>query len=394
MSAPRPKSAPRRLHVCIMYDCLFPYTIGGAERWYRALAERLASEGHRVTYLTLKQWDDHVVPQVEGVEVIAVGPRLALYDAERRRIWPPLLFGLAIFWHLLRHGRQYSHVHGASFPFFSTLAAGFLKPFIGYAFAVDWFEVWSRQYWNSYLGSVGGRIGWLVQRLCAALPQQAFAFSTLHAERLTALGRESIVLTGLYQGDVSPPLPPAHPPTFVYAGRMIPEKRVPLLVEAFAIASAKRPDLRMLLFGKGPDRDLVEQRIKGLGLSGSAILSGFVEQPDLDAAMASAVAIVQPSMREGYGLVVVEANARGVPAIVVEGEDNAAVELVTPGANGEVAEATAAGLAKSMLAVVESQLAYRQATREWFAENQHRLSIDESLATLLKRMSPSTHDRY
>src|SRR5437764_744342 len=44
------------MRVCVVYDCLFPYTIGGAERWYRNLAERLAAEGHEVTYLTLRQW--------------------------------------------------------------------------------------------------------------------------------------------------------------------------------------------------------------------------------------------------------------------------------------------------------------------------------------------------
>ena len=45
------------MRICIVYDCLFPYTVGGAERWYRNLAERLAAEGHEVTYLTLRQWE-------------------------------------------------------------------------------------------------------------------------------------------------------------------------------------------------------------------------------------------------------------------------------------------------------------------------------------------------
>ncbi len=40
----------------LVYDCLFPYTVGGAERWYRDLAERLCADGHEVTYLTLRQW--------------------------------------------------------------------------------------------------------------------------------------------------------------------------------------------------------------------------------------------------------------------------------------------------------------------------------------------------
>jgi hypothetical protein len=43
--------------VCLTYDCLFPHTVGGAERWYRNLADRLAREGHDVEYLTLRQWD-------------------------------------------------------------------------------------------------------------------------------------------------------------------------------------------------------------------------------------------------------------------------------------------------------------------------------------------------
>ena len=34
-----------------------PHTVGGGERWYRNVAERLAADGHEVTYLTLRQWD-------------------------------------------------------------------------------------------------------------------------------------------------------------------------------------------------------------------------------------------------------------------------------------------------------------------------------------------------
>jgi len=44
------------MRICLVYDCLFPHTIGGAERWYRNVAARLAADGHEVTYLTLRQW--------------------------------------------------------------------------------------------------------------------------------------------------------------------------------------------------------------------------------------------------------------------------------------------------------------------------------------------------
>src|SRR5215218_10102115 len=65
--AGRSDSLSARMRICVLYDCLFPYTVGGAERWYRNLAERLAAGGHEVTYLTLRQWDRGECPQVPSV---------------------------------------------------------------------------------------------------------------------------------------------------------------------------------------------------------------------------------------------------------------------------------------------------------------------------------------
>src|SRR3954451_1195941 len=114
-----------RLRVCLVYDCLFPHTVGGAERWYRNVGERLAAEGHEVTYLTLRQWPRGADAGVPGVRVLAVGPRMGLYAASgRRRIGPPLVFGLGVLWHLARRGARYDVVHTASFPYFGLLAAG------------------------------------------------------------------------------------------------------------------------------------------------------------------------------------------------------------------------------------------------------------------------------
>src|SRR5271156_4199521 len=154
------------MRICVVYDCLFPYTVGGAERWYRNLAERLAQEGHEVTYLTLRQWTrGERVDLDERVRVVTAGPRLALYTAGgRRRIVPPLVFGLGVFVHLLRHGRRYDVVHTCAFPYFSLLAAAPLRGPMGFGLVVDWFEVWSRSYWRDYLGAAGGRVGELIQR--------------------------------------------------------------------------------------------------------------------------------------------------------------------------------------------------------------------------------------
>ena len=374
------------MRICVVYDCLFPWTVGGAERWYRELAEAYAADGHQVTYLTMRQWPDEDPAVLPGVEVVAVAPRMALYDGEKRRLLPPLIFGLAVLMHLLRRGSRYDVVHTCSFPFFSLLAVGLIRPFAGYRILVDWFEVWSREYWRSYLGRLGV-IGWAVQRLCAAVPQIAFSFSRLHAARAIALGVGGgtvTLLEGLYAGNsFAQARPAAEPPEIVYAGRLIPEKQVPLLVDALAIIMAENTELRATLIGRGPEQAIVASRIAAHGLGERIVLPGFVTEDALEDALCRAALIVQPSAREGYGLVVVESAARGVPVIVIRSEDNAASELVEPGENGFIVEsADPIALADAIRFGLCGGSALRGRTARWYAANRERLSFAASFSKI------------
>ena len=384
------------MRVCLVYDCLFPHTVGGAERWYRNLAERLAAEGHAVTYLTLRQWPRGNDAGVSGVHVATAGPRMELYVAGRRRVLPPLVFGLGVLWHLLRHGRGYDVVHTASFPYFSLLAAAAARPLGRYRLLVDWHELWTLDYWREYLGRAGGRAGWLVQRLCVAVPQEAFCFARLSERRLREEGfrGEITVLEGEYAGPLQPAEPHPAEPVVVFAGRHIPEKRVPALVSALAEVRRRLPDLRGEIYGDGPDRPEVLRRIAADGLDGDVEAPGFVDAGVVDAALERALCMVLPSRREGYGLVVVEASARGTPSIVVRDPDNAATELVEEGENGTVAaSASAEDLAAAIERVHAAGSDLRARTAAWFARNARRLSLESSLETVLARYGRSSDSR-
>jgi glycosyltransferase involved in cell wall biosynthesis len=375
------------MRICVVYDCLFPYTVGGAERWYRNLAERLAAE-HEVTYLTLRQWDRGERVEVdERVRVVTAGPRMALYtEGGRRRILPPLVFGLGIFLHLLRNGRRYDVVHTCAFPYFSLLAAALLRPLLGYELVVDWFEVWSRSYWLDYLGSAGGRVGALVQRVCARVPQRAFCFSELHAKRLRDEGLHGpvTVLRGLYAGAAEPPTPRHADPVVLFAARLIPEKQATLGVSAMALAARRIEGLRGEFLGDGPDRAALEGAIAEHGLREIVSAPGFADAEVLDAEMRRALCMLLPSRREGYGMVVVEAAARGTPSVVVAGEDNAATELIVEGVNGTIAaRADPQAVADAIVRVHEAGITLRESTASWFAENAESLSLESSLKIVL-----------
>jgi glycosyltransferase involved in cell wall biosynthesis len=374
------------VRVCIVYDCLYPHTIGGAERWYRGLAEALHERGHEVTYLTLRQWGRHERPGVPGVTVVAVGPRLELYRRGRRGVVPPLRFGLGVLWHLARHGRRFDVVHTASFPYFSLLAAAAVRPLGGYRLAVDWFEVWTPGYWAEYLGPRAGRVGWRVQRLCLGPRQQAFCFSELAERRLLAEGVNGPVtrLGGIVPRRAAQPRTAAAEPRVVFAGRLIPEKRVLAVVPAVALASERIPGLRCDLYGDGPDRPELLRAIRASGLSAVVRAPGFVPEAEVEQALGSALCLILPSRREGYGRVVVEAAAHGTPSVLVRGEDNAAAELVEDGVNGFVApSASADDLAAAIVRVHAAGEALRASTAAWYAANAERLSLERALETVL-----------
>jgi glycosyltransferase involved in cell wall biosynthesis len=371
------------VRICIVYDCLFPYTVGGAERWYRNLAQRLAADGHEVTYLTLRQWPRAERGEVPGVRVVTAGPRMALYTGPgQRRVLPPLVFGAGVLAHLLRHGRRYDVVHTCSFPYFSLLAAAVARPFARFRLVVDWFELWSDEYWREYLGGAAGKVGATVQALCLKVRQRAFAFAKLTADRLHAAGLrgEVRVLRGLYSGPLSPPVPVPAEPVVVFAGRHIPEKRAPAVVPAIAWARERVPELRGRILGDGPDRGAVLEAIAAGGLEDVVEAPGFIASEQVEAQLARALCMVLPSRREGYGLVVVEALALGTPCVLVRGPDNAATELIEEGVNGFVAEdASPEALGAAIVRVHAAGAALRASAADWYARNAASLSLDASL---------------
>jgi glycosyltransferase involved in cell wall biosynthesis len=379
------------VRICLAYDCLFPYTVGGAERWYRNVGERLAADGHDVTYITMRQWERGEHGEVPGVRVVAVGPRMALYTRSgRRRILQALVFGLGALWHLVRRGRRYDVVHTASFPYFSLLAAAATRWLGGFQLVVDWHEVWSPSYWNEYLGRVGGRIGLAVQALCLRTPQRAFCFSRLHARRLREAGLrgELTLLEGEYAGPLEAREPLPAEPTVVFAGRHIPEKRVPAIVPAIVALRRTHPAARGVIYGDGPERPLVQRLVQELGLGEAVSVPGFVEAAEVERALRTAACMILPSRREGYGMVVIEAASVGTPSVVVRDEDNAATELIEEGVNGFIASSTSSDdLAAAIDRAMAGGLELRRSTAAWFAANAARLSLTTSVERVARAYS-------
>jgi len=112
----------------------------------------------------------------------------------------------------------------------------------------------------------------------------------------------------------------ASTPTFLYVGRLAPSKRIGHMIEALARFREATGAGKLWLVGGGSpkyQRSLVELA-KRLNVDKSVMFCGRVSESEKHRLMAEAHALLMTSVREGWGLVVTEANACGTPAIVYD----------------------------------------------------------------------------
>ena len=377
---------PPALRVCIVYDALYPCSIGGAERWYRLLAERLAADGHDVSYLTPVQWAPDRPPSLSGVRLLATsaagGPS---YAHGRRRLASQVMFAFAVWRHHWQRSRRYDVVHTAALSPLTALGLAALGRWRGFRLVLDWWEVWTWSYWRHYLGPFSGTAAWLLQRALMLSPHQPIVYSRVHEKRLRRRrDAPALLLRGLLPAQTPLGSPEVADATVIFAGRHIPEKQVERMVPAAAIARERIPDLRAIFFGEGPSRQAVRDAIVREELSDAIALPGFVDENELREQLRRALCLVLPSRREGFGLIVAEAAALGVPSVVLAHPDSAAGELICDGVNGFMLRSgTPAEIASAILRVHDAGFALRQRTLEWFHRQAADLTIEGSLPRIL-----------
>ena len=164
---------------------------------------------------------------------------------------------------------------------------------------------------------------------------------------------------------------PEGAPLVLFVGRLTPEKGVDLLLDAFARGAG--PDAHLLLVGRGPARDLLEDAARRLGVAGRVHFEPSVQPGETIPFYAAADLLALPSrttawFKEPWGLVVNEAFNQGLPVVASDAVGAAAGGLVVDGATGRVVpegdvEALAAALA-DLLGDDERRRAMGRAARE------------------------------
>jgi glycosyltransferase involved in cell wall biosynthesis len=373
--------------VAIAYDCLFPVDTGGGERVYRRMAELLAERGSTVAYVTRRGRD---VGAGAGFRVIGVWDGDIADKAGRRTASGAVGFALALFRHFVRHRRSYDLAVVAALPVLNVFAVRLALLGTRAVVATDWLEIWTWRKWRSYAGTPVGTVAFLLQSLGVRIGRIQLVNSGFTRDRLrrSRRGADPIVLglVDLVGEPAEVALSAGEPPIALFVGRHIADKRLDALPAALAAARGRLPGIEAVVAGTGPETEAARRAADAAGVASAVRFAGRVPDEELEHLLSRAAVLVNPSAREGFGLVVAEAAAHGTPSVVVAGEDNAAAELVVDGENGFVAaSADADVLGAAIVRAVEGGDALRRSTWDWFARERRSRSLAHSVDDLVAR---------
>ncbi|MDP9467480.1 MAG: glycosyltransferase family 4 protein [Chloroflexota bacterium] len=341
--------SPAALRIGLVYDALYPYVTGGAEKRYHELARRLA-ERHEVHYLTWRHWDGPNEIVRDGITLHGVGRPPALYGADgKRTVREAVAFSARLLPVLLR--QRWDVIDCSATPYLPLYAAWLGARVTRTPLVATWHEFWG-EHWHDYLprrpivARVARALEWGSRRLGdVTVPVSEF---TAHRMGLPAAEEATIVGNGVDLDAIRATRRASKPVEVVFVGRLIDEKRVDLLLEAIHALAGRFPNLRCMVIGEGPERAALEGRAVRLGLAERVTFTGRIEGSRVYAAVKAAAVLVMPSVREGFGITVAEAQACGTVPIVVRSPMSAASALVRDGVDGLTCDPTIASMAEAL----------------------------------------------
>jgi len=279
---------------------------GGAEAYTEQIAQRFARAGAMLTLFTSKYRGAPPYDCANRYNVVRQGRRFGVYLAAAR--------------HLRRYGHHYDAIvdFQNGIPFFAPFWVRTDAAVVCVVHHVH--QAQFGMYFPWPVSSVGRLLeGRVSRRVYHGHPVIAVSPSTraeIHSQ-LGFRGPIHIVPNGI-DPLPSSSVPRSATPTIAVVTRLVPHKQLHLLVEAVPDLLGRWPDLHVDIAGTGPARDALLAQVRRLGVEHAVSFPGRVSDQAKRDLLSRAWLTVAPSLAEGWGLTVLEANAMGTPAVAYD----------------------------------------------------------------------------
>lgn len=279
---------------------------GGAETYCFEIARRMVRAGARVTLFASRSPGAAAVEYTDGVRILREGGTFGVYAAAAR--------------HLLRHRHAYDAVvdFQNGIPFFS---AAFVPRWTADVCVIhhvhqEQFDLFFRWPMNTLGRLLEKQVSRIVYR---NRPIVVVSPSTREGIRRQLGFRNPVFLVpNGCPRSAAATVPKTPGPTVAVVSRLVPQKRIDLLVRALPGLLRRHPGLHVDIGGRGAELEPLRALAASLGVTGAVTFHGRVDEERKRELLARAWLTVVPSVAEGWGLAVIEANSTGTPAVAFD----------------------------------------------------------------------------
>jgi glycosyltransferase involved in cell wall biosynthesis len=341
------------MQINFVYDVIYPFSKGGVEKRIWEVSTLLAEKGHDVHIFGMKYWEGETILEKGNLTLHGVCPPQELYRNGRRGIREAITVAARALPHLLREEGEI--IDCQNFPYFPCFSSKASSIVTGTPLIITWHEVWG-EYWYQYLGRKG-MVGKTLEKILFDLADHSIAVSPTTKHDLEANGMKAgitLVPNGIHAGRIHQIPPATEECDIIYAGRLIREKNIDLLIRALHCIKKEIPDICCIIIGEGPEKANLMHLTHTLGLDQNVVFYGYAgDESEVYALMKASKVFAFPSVREGFGMVALEAMACGIPVVTVDHPRNAAVDLITED-TGLICRQTPGDLAEKLLIALHS----------------------------------------
>lgn len=283
---------------------------GGAEEVTHEHAKAWVKAGHTVTFFTASFPGAKAEEYLDGVRIIRRGNNLLIHL---------FIFHLLVCFYYLKNfkGRidlVVDQIHGI--PFFTPLYVKEKKLAFIHEVAR---EIWDYLY-PFPISFIGRNLERFYFRFYRETPFIAVSLST--KRDLIKMGIREDKITVIENGITCQPILKLEkkeaPPKVLFVNRLTPAKGIEDAIKAFAYINKEMSEVEFWIIGRSDEGYLkkLKSLANRLALGSKVSFFGFVSEGKKLEFLKSAYVLVHPSIREGWGLIVTEANAMGTPAVV------------------------------------------------------------------------------
>ena len=326
------------MKIVFLSDAIYPYNKGGKEKRLFEISTSLAKLGHDVHIYTMHWWQSAEKTRHEnGITLHAISKYHKLYKGSKRSTKEGVLFGLASF-RLI--SVKFDVLDVDHMPFFPIISAWIVCKLKRKKLFGTWHEALSTADWKDYMG-LAGAIASTIERLAIKLPDFITAASSRTKQLLDTYHHRTknvyLVASGVDTKAISKIQPSNENCDVLYVGRLVKNKNIDVLIKAFAKVAQKDKKVACVVIGEGPESHKLQKLISELKLQDRVtLLKPLDSSNDVYAYMKKARAFILPSVREGFGIVVLESLACGTPVVTTNVDANAARLLIANGITGSV----------------------------------------------------------